>query len=204
MQAPMPIVLADAHVRLVPLVADDVQEVFAAGRDPRIWELQNRGPFVDEADARAYVKAALAEVAAGRQLPFVVRDARDGAWLGMTRYMDLQLDHGGLEIGHTWLVPAAWCTAVNSAAKRLLLGHAFERLGAARVCLKTDVRNHRSRRAIERLGAQHEGIARHHMRRADGSMRDSVYYSILADEWPAVRARLEVAAMPAILAPAGS
>jgi RimJ/RimL family protein N-acetyltransferase len=121
----------------------------------------------------------------------VICSPETGEVLGLTRYLDLQVAHAGLEIGHTWLAPAHWRTAVNTAAKRLLLAHAFETLGAERVCLKTDILNERSQRAIERLGAQREGVLRAHRRRRDGSLRDTVYYSLLASEWPQARDRLD-------------
>ncbi len=191
MSAPAPVVLMNAHVRLEPLEASHAEAIYAAGQDDRIWAHKLRGPLTSLADAHGYVAEALAERAAGRQLPFVIRAAGSGALLGLTRYLDLQVAHGGLEIGHTWLVPTCWRTAVNTAAKRLLLAHAFEDLSASRVCLKTDILNERSQRAIERLGARREGVLRAHRRRPDGSLRDTVYYAVLAAEWPVVRSRLD-------------
>ncbi|MBZ9750067.1 GNAT family N-acetyltransferase [Deinococcus sp. HMF7604] len=122
------------------------------------------------------------------QRPFVAMV--DGVYAGATRYMEMRLAHRRLEIGSTWLAPAHMRTPANRTFKRLLLGHAFETLGALRVEIKTDLLNLRSQRAIEGLGAVREGVLRQHMPRLDGSQRDTVLYSIVAAEWPAVRARL--------------
>jgi RimJ/RimL family protein N-acetyltransferase len=111
--------------------------------------------------------------------------------VGSTRFGDIAPEHGRVEIGWTWIAPSRQRTAVNTEAKLLQLTYAFETLGAGRVALKTDARNSRSQRAIERLGAVREGVLRRHIRLPDGYMRDTVYYSILGDEWPAVKARLE-------------
>lgn len=191
MRAPAPVILSNGHVRLEPLAPSHASAIYAAGQDPRIWAHKLRGPLTSLDDAHGYVAGALAERSAGREFPFVIRSADGGEVLGLTRFLDLQVTHGGLEIGHTWLTPTCWRTAVNTAAKRLLLAHAFEDLRASRVCLKTDILNERSQRAIERLGAQREGVLRAHRRRPDGSLRDTVYYAVLAAEWPAVRARLD-------------
>lgn len=114
----------------------------------------------------------------------------DGTLAGCTRYLDIRLAHRGLEIGSTWLAPEFMRTAANRAFKRLLLGHAFGAMGMARVQIKTDILNTRSQTAIERLGAVREGVLRQHMVRPDGTLRDTVMYSVVAAEWPAVRARL--------------
>jgi RimJ/RimL family protein N-acetyltransferase len=123
------------------------------------------------------------------RLPFAV--VHDGRAVGSTSYLDIDLEVGGLEIGWTWYTPAVWATPVNPECKLLLLGHAFDDLGAGRVLFKTDALNTRSQAAIRKLGAQYDGTLRHHRLRADGSVRDSAYFSILAEEWPAVRAGLE-------------
>lgn len=138
----------------------------------------------------AWIRETLARVP-GTEVPFAILRRADGRPVGSTRYMDIQRPNRGLEIGWTWLGPDARRTPVNTECKRLLLGHAFDDLGAVRVQLKTDGDNVRSQRAIERLGARREGVLRRHRRRWDGSWRDTVYYSVLDDEWPAVRARLD-------------
>jgi N-acetyltransferase len=118
-------------------------------------------------------------------------DRASGRAIGSTRFGDIAPEHGRVEIGWTWIAPSHQRTAVNSEAKLLQLSYAFDALGAGRVALKTDGRNERSQRAIERLGGVREGVLRRHLRLPDGYVRDTVYYSILADEWPAVKGRLE-------------
>jgi RimJ/RimL family protein N-acetyltransferase len=118
-------------------------------------------------------------------------DALSGRAIGSTRFLDIAPEHGRLEIGWTWIAPSHRRTATNTEAKLLQLSHAFDELGATRVALKTDERNERSQAAIARLGAVREGVLRHQFRMPDGFMRSSVYFSILADEWPAVKAQLE-------------
>ena len=140
---------------------------------------------------RAWIGDMLARQARGTDLPFAVVHLESGRAIGATRYMDIQPANRGLEIGGTWYGRAFQRTAVNTEAKYLLLGHAFEHLGCIRVQLKTDRRNERSQRAIERIGAVREGVLRHNLIMPDGYRRDSVYFSILAEEWPGVKARLE-------------
>ncbi|RMI28537.1 GNAT family N-acetyltransferase [Nocardia stercoris] len=120
-----------------------------------------------------------------------VAGLRAGSIAGMTAYLDVQVHNAALEVGYTVYRPEVWATAVNPETKRLLLGHAFEVLGAGRVQLKTDVRNHRSQQAIARLGAVYEGTLRRHFRRADGTVRDSVLFAVTVEDWPVVRAGLD-------------
>jgi RimJ/RimL family protein N-acetyltransferase len=143
------------------------------------------------ADLRAMVDAALAAQSAGREQAFATIDRSTGRVVGSTRYMNIEPGHRRLEIGYTWLAPAAQKTAINSEAKLLMLQHAFDRLGAIRVEFKTDALNEASRRALLGIGAQFEGILRRHMIVQAGRLRDSAYYSVIADEWPAVRRHLE-------------
>ncbi|MCX8089206.1 MAG: GNAT family N-acetyltransferase [Meiothermus ruber] len=156
-----------------------------------------------EVGMRRYIQAALDEQAQGHALPFATVDKRASCVVGSTRFMAFEYwpwpensPHyrpqrpDAVEIGHTWLAPPAQRTGLNTEAKLLMLTHAFEGLGVRRVTLKTDARNLRSRRAIERLGAHLDGILRAHRPAADGGIRDSAMYSILAKEWPAVKARL--------------
>jgi len=140
---------------------------------------------------RAYVERALDEQAHGVSLPFAIVDALRDDVVGTTRYAAIDPPNRRLEIGWTWIARDRQRTPINTSAKRLLLGHAFDTLGANRVELKTDVLNQQSRAAILRIGATQEGILRQHVRCVSGRMRDTVYFSVLADEWPAVRHRLD-------------
>ncbi|MEP6908530.1 MAG: GNAT family protein [Pseudoxanthomonas sp.] len=142
------------------------------------------------ADADAWVQAALQKQAQGLEVPFVVRDAA-GSVVGSTRFYDLELSVPRLSIGYTWYAPRVQRTGVNSEAKLLLLTHAFEVLGCAAVCLETSWFNQASRAAITRLGARQDGVLRNHKRHADGSLRDTVVYSILDNEWPAVKRNIQ-------------
>jgi RimJ/RimL family protein N-acetyltransferase len=182
--------LEGPHARLEALREDHAGELLAAGGDAATWTWLPRGPLASHEDAKALVRDALAGRDIGSEWPFVIRRLPDGVVVGSTRYLAIRAAHRGVEIGWTWLNPSAWRTAINTQCKLLLLSHAFDR-GAERVELKTDALNVRSRAAIRRLGATEEGILRHHMQRPDGSWRDSVYHSILRDEWPAARERLE-------------
>jgi RimJ/RimL family protein N-acetyltransferase len=142
-------------------------------------------------DTQAWIQEAMAIAASGTQIPFAIIHRAGGRAIGSTRYLDIRREHRGLEIGWTWVGTAHQRTSVNTECKYLLLRHAFEELGAVRVQLKTDLRNERSQRAIERIGAVREGVLRKHMALWDGFIRDTVYYSILDSEWPDVRRRLE-------------
>ncbi len=177
-------------VRLEPLTAEHEEGLWEASRDPRTWQwlsiLQPQTP----AELRAYLDDALANAAAGLELPFATVRRADGRVVGSTRYLTLRPEHGSLEIGWTWLSPDAWGTGVNVEAKLLMLEDAFGRLGCRRVELKTDALNERSRRAMEALPAQFEGVHRKHMLVRAGENRDSAWYSVVDDEWPAVRANL--------------
>ena len=186
-----PVTLTGLVVRLEPLAVAHVTHLAANGQDESTWQYIPYPPVHSEADMLAWVNDMLARQAHGTDLPFAVVHLETGQAIGATRYMDIRPANRGLEIGGTWYAPAYRRTAVNTEAKYLLLSHAFETLGCVRVQLKTDVRNERSQRAIERIGAQKEGVLRHNVIMPDGYRRDSVYYSILAEEWPAVRARLE-------------
>lgn len=182
--------LEGRQVRLEPLDERHAEGLARAGADPRIWEFMTRGPIGTPDVARAYV----AEMKARADtVAFATVLVATGDVVGSTTYMDIQPAPRGLEIGRTWLNPAHWRSPANTEAKYLMLRHAFEALGANRVCLKTDARNLRSQRAIERIGAVKEGVLRKHMLAQDGHLRDSVYYAILAAEWPAAKARLEAA-----------
>lgn len=187
---PHPVVLEGRHVRLEPLEPHHAPDL-AAAVAPEIWRYLDGPPPLSEADVAAFIDEALAVAADGSQIPFATVHRASGRAVGSTRFMDIRPAHRALEIGWTWLGKPWQRTAANTEAKRLMLGHAFEHLGAVRVCLKTDARNVQSQQAIARLGAVHEGVLRRHMILWDGTIRDTVYYSILDHEWPAVKARLE-------------
>lgn len=181
MRPPRPVVLAGSHVRLEPLDHAHVADLVEAGQDPVVWRWLPARPRSAE-DVTALVEAARAD--SGRVAFAVVVDGRA---VGSTSFLDVDVELGGIEIGWTWYAPSVWRTAVNPECKLLLLGHAFDDLGAERVTLKTDALNTRSRSAIARLGASYDGTLRHHRRRPDGTVRDTAFFSVLAAEWPGVR-----------------
>ena len=177
--------LSGAWVRLEPLVAGHREQLRAAAADPRIWEATlTRG---DGASFDPWFDETMAEQRAGRRVPFTVIRQDDGSVIGSTSYLDVALRHRRLEIGSTWYRPDQWGTRVNPECKLLLLRHAFEVVGVNRVALVTDGINHRSQAAIAKLGAVREAVLRSHMIVEGGRVRDSVIFSILAAEWPAVR-----------------
>jgi N-acetyltransferase len=185
-----PVTLEGRHVRLEPLSPGHLEGLIQAGRDPRIWRwmpLDGSTP----AGMAGIVEAALAAAAAGTEVPFVTVEQASGRVVGSTRYLALAPAHLRLEIGWTWIDPAMQRTAVNTEAKLLGMGHAFETLGLRRVELKTDALNEQSRTAILGIGAEFEGIFRKHMVMPGGRARDSAYYSVLDTEWPAVRGHLQ-------------
>jgi RimJ/RimL family protein N-acetyltransferase len=176
-------------VRLEPLEPAHLPGLAAAATDPSTWAWMP-APLTDDAALRSWLDEALAARAAGTEMPFAIIDAATGRPLGSTRFMAIAPAHRRLEIGWTWLGPGARGTGANAEAKLLLLEHAFERLGAIRVEFKTDALNVRSRAALEGIGATFEGVFRRHMLMADGRVRDSAWYAIVEDDWPAVRDRL--------------
>ena len=182
-------VLQGRHVRLEPLQRGHAEGIAAAAADGKLWELWfTNVPRPGEVDA--WIDGALAKQAAGEQVAFSVRDA-DGRIVGSTRYYELLPDTPRLCIGYTWYARSVQRTGLNTEAKLLLLGHAFEALGCASVGFHTSTQNAASRAAIARLGAKEEGILRQHLRHRDGSLRDSVCFSVLDGEWPAVKTGLE-------------
>ncbi len=185
-----PIVLEGKFVRLEPLRLHHVPALVAAGVDPAIWAYMPAQPLTVEG-MTVIVEQALAAEAAGTEFAFAVVLQASGRVVGSTRYMDVTPGARGVEIGWTWYAPDVWAGKVNPEAKLLLLQHAFEAWGAIRVCLKTDNLNTRSQAAIRKLGARYEGTLRNHRIRPDGSYRHSVYFSVIADEWPAVKAGLQ-------------
>ena len=186
-----PVTLTGRVVRLEPLSEAHVPDLAAAGRDEDIWRYMPYATVRGEADMLAWVREMLRRQALGGDLPFAVVHAASGRAIGATRYMEIHPQHRNLEIGGSWYAPEHQRTAANTESKYLLLGHAFEALGCVRVQFKADLRNERSQRAIERLGAVREGVLRSNLIMPDGFIRSSVYYSILAEEWPGVKAGLE-------------
>lgn len=183
-----PPLLEGEYVRLEPLSPSHAQALGEAASDGRLWEL----PYTNvpaPGEAAAWIDSALAMQAAGNALAFAVRDA-GGRIVGSTRYYDLLPATPRLRIGYTWYARSVQRTGLNSEAKLLLLGHAFEVLGCASVGLQTSTLNTASRAAIARLGATLEGITRKHLRHRDGSLRDTANYSIIDSEWPTVKAAL--------------
>jgi RimJ/RimL family protein N-acetyltransferase len=154
-------------------------------------------------DIDLFIESALQDQAGGTTVPFAIIDRATNGVVGSTRYLDIRSIHSGLEIGWTFLDTRVWRTGINTECKYLLLRHAFEDVGCARVQLKTDARNERSRNAILRIGAQFEGVLRKHQLRRDGTLRDTAMYSIIDEEWPAVKEGLE-ARMHAHPSPVGT
>lgn len=184
-----PVTLENAHVRLEPLQtahADALAEL-TVGTGLTRW-LSNPLETLNTVDL--FISTALTQAAAGQILPFVIIDKPSGTVAGSTRYLNIAAEHRRLEIGTTFVGKVWQRSPVNTAAKLLLLTHAFERLNCLRVELKTDSLNTVSRAAIARIGATEEGLLRRHMIRIDGTYRDTVYFSIIAEEWPAVKAKL--------------
>lgn len=183
-----PITLIGRHVKLAPMSMEHIQPLFEISREPRIWSYLS--PVNSLEDMENVVASALSQREKGAELPFTILDAETEEPIGSTRYMDISIPNRHLEIGSTWLVPEVWRTPINTECKFLLLQHAFEELGAIRVSLKTDLRNVRSQKAIERIGGVKEGILRNHRILKDGYIRDTVYFSILDREWPGVKEQL--------------
>jgi len=186
-----PIMLEGRGIRLEPLTPAHHDALAAAAADGRLWELwYTTVPRPEE--MAAYIASALQGQADGHMIAWVVRDTRTGAVVGATRYHDIVRAIDRVEIGYTFYAQSRHRTGVNTTCKLLLLTHAFETLGCKVVGLRTDAFNFRSQRAIESLGAKKDGVIRHHGVRRDGSVRDTVMYSILAAEWPDVRRHLEL------------
>jgi len=190
MLKPEPCTLENALVRLEPLTADHAAELESAARDGELWNLRVTS-VPAPGETTAYVAAALEGGQQGHMLPFAVRDLAGGAIIGSTRYHDIVPAVERLEIGYTWYARSWQRSHVNTSCKLLLLAHAFESLGAQLVGWRTDNYNFASQRAIERLGARKDGVLRHHALRRDGTVRDTVMYSLAAGEWPEVKAHLQ-------------
>lgn len=185
-----PATLEGPTIRLEPLTLDHLDALLVVALDPELWRL-TVSAVSTRADLEEYVNEALAEQKVGTALPFVTVLRATGQVIGSTRFGNAVPAHRRVEIGWTWLGRPWQRSGANREAKYLMLRHAFEQWGCLRVEFKTSALNQRSRTALLGLGAVEEGILRHHMINADGSFRDSVYFSILSEEWPAVRRRLE-------------
>jgi len=183
-----PVILAGQHVRLEPLACDHVEGLQRAAADGELWRLWYTSVPAPDATA-AYIDTALALQAQDKALPFVVRDG-SGEIVGCTRFGNVDADNKRVEIGWTWYAKRVQRTALNTEAKLLLLQLAFETMNCAAVEFRTSWFNHASRNAIARLGAKQDGVLRNHMRMADGTYRDTVVFSIIANEWPMVQRHL--------------
>ena len=185
-----PVTLEGRWVRLEPLGAEHLPGLVEVGLDPSLWRW-TLTVIATPDQMRRFVEAALAERAAGDSMPFTIIERASGQPVGSTRYLNIDANHRRLEIGYTWVAPGWQRTPLNSEAKLLLIGHAFDRLGAVRVEFKTDSLNEASRRALLGIGAIEEGTLRNHMISQGGRRRHSVYYSVIEEEWPTVRDHLE-------------
>jgi RimJ/RimL family protein N-acetyltransferase len=188
---PKPITLERDGIRLEPLSRDHHDGLLAAAADGDLWNLWFTAVPAPDA-TRRYIEDALEGQQQGHMLPWAVRELASGQIVGSSRYHDIVADIDRVEIGYTWYAKSRQRTAVNTVCKLLLLTHAFEQLGCKVVGLRTDNFNFASQCAIETLGAKKDGVIRHHQARRDGTVRDSVMYSILAGEWPDVRRHLEL------------
>ncbi len=188
---PQPVILEGKHAQLEPLQIHHARNLFANGSEPALWAYMAREKFASLSDTEKWIEQALQTALTGLELPFAIIDRESGQAAGSTRYMDISKPLRAMEIGWTWLGKDYRRTAVNTECKYLLLKNAFENWGSSRVSFKTDGGNLRSQTAIERIGARREGIRRKHRIRWDGSLQDSVYFSIIAIEWPNVKKRLE-------------
>ena len=191
MKPPEPVVIEGRGIRLEPLREDHADVLAAAAGDGRLWELWFTAVPAPE-KTRDYIADALKGQRDGHMLPWIVRDVASGNVIGSTRYHDIVPAVDRVEIGYTWYAQSRWRSHVNTTCKLLLLTHAFDALGCKCVGLRTDNFNFRSQRAIEALGAKKDGVIRHHAARRDGTVRDTVIYSILLAEWPDVKRHLEL------------
>ncbi len=189
MLKPQPVTLETPRVRLEPLSAEHVAGLETSARDGELWKLRITS-VPAPGETAAYVAAALQGYQDGHMLPFVVRDLASSQIIGSTRYHDIVPAVERLEIGYTWYGRSWQRSHVNTTCKLLLMTHAFETLGAKLVGWRTDNYNFASQQAIERLGARKDGVLRHHALRRDGTVRDTVMYSLAAGEWPEVKAHL--------------
>jgi N-acetyltransferase len=185
-----PVTLTGTIARLIPLQPDQASELAQAGSDPNIWAYMRYGQVTTIQKMSGLIDYLLEQQAHGTDLPFTVQLMSSGRLAGMTRYMNIEPANRALEIGGTWYASDFQRTGVNTECKFLLMQYAFETLGMIRVQFKAHLRNERSQRAIERIGAVKEGVLRNNMILPDGFVRSSVIFSVLAAEWPAVKQHL--------------
>ena len=188
---PKPVTLERGGIRLEPLSPEHHDGLAAAAVDGKLWELWFTS-VPEPGSVITYIRDAVKGQSDGHMLPWAVRDLTTNTIVGSTRYHDIVAAIDRVEIGYTWYAARCQRTNVNTTCKLLLLEHAFETLGCAVVGLRTDNFNFRSQKAIEALGAKKDGVLRHHQARRDGTVRDSVMYSVLRQEWPDVRRHLEL------------
>jgi N-acetyltransferase len=187
-----PVTLAGSIIRLEPLTMRHLAHLSEAAQHDQIWTYLDEPTPESDQPMAALIEEALTEQAERHRLPFAIIDLQDDRAIGSVSYIDIQPSHRGVEIGWAWVAPARWGTGAAREAAYLLMRHAFDTLGAIRVAFKTDSRNTRSQKAIVGLGATQEGIFRNHRILRDGHIRHSIYYSVTAEEWPAVRTRLDL------------
>ena len=185
-----PLMLAGSVVRLEPLTEQHVEALSNVAYHPELWQFTMTG-ISNRDELQTYVNAALHAASQGTALPFVTILQAEDRVIGSTRFANYDRDHRRIEIGWTWLAPQYQRTGANLEAKLLMMTHAFEKLGCNRVEFKTDVLNGKSRRALLGIGAKEEGVLRQHVWLWTGRWRDSIYYSVLASEWPLVKERLQ-------------
>jgi RimJ/RimL family protein N-acetyltransferase len=184
-----PVVLENAFVRLEPLEERHREPLRAAGNDPDLWRFANVN--LDNSDFDSWVEHRLSEMDRAGEVTWAVFDKRSKSFAGSTSFLAFVPAHKRVEIGWTWYAKRVWAGAVNPSCKRMLLAHGFETLDLNRVELKADARNTRSCKAMERFGAKFEGVHRSHMVRPDGRLRDTSWFSVIREEWPAVRDGLD-------------
>lgn len=180
--------LENEFVQLRPVQLADIDAITVAANDPRIWPHLSV-TLLDRTSVENYVKKAITEREQGISYMFAVIDKKTGELVGCTSFLDISLTHKRLEIGSTWYTPSVWRTAINTNCKFLLLQYCFEELQLHRVQIKTGHENTRSQQAIERIGAQKEGVLRNHMIKKEGTIRHTVMYSIILEDWPQVKQR---------------
>ncbi len=188
---PQPVLLPGRHVRLEPLERRHLPALLAAAQDPELFQWYVTPPLGDAAEMTRWLEERMQGQVAGTEVGWATVRVSDGRVVGATTYLDIRRANRGLEIGNTWLAKEAQRTAINTEAKLLQLTYAFEQLGAVRVQFKTDERNVRSWAALARLGCTFEGILRKYQARHDGFVRNTAMFSLVAEEWPAAKARLE-------------
>ena len=185
-----PVTLEGSDVRLEPLSESHHDALCAVGLDPELWKWIPIQVLTRD-QMMKYIRAVLAEQEKGTSIPFATVERRSGKVVGATRFMNIDVPNKRVEIGSTWIAGPWQRSAINTEAKYLMMRHAFEAWGCNRVELKTDALNSKSRNAISRIGAKEEGILRSHMVTWSGRLRDTVYFSVIAPEWPEVKANLE-------------